>query len=52
LKFLLILVASVKHSNAELPPHSGGASTERIESPPLDWLEPHIGEVWQDGELP
>ena len=42
----MILVASVTHSNADLPPHSGAASTVRIE-PPLDWLELCLNEVWQ-----
>jgi hypothetical protein len=31
-------MASVTHSNVELPLHSGARSTVRIE-PPRDWLE-------------
>ena len=46
----MILVASVTHSNAELPPHSGAPPTVRIE-PQLDWRELRLDGVWQYREL-
>jgi hypothetical protein len=43
-------MASVAHSNVELPLHSGTPSTVRIE-PPRDCLELRLNEVWQHREL-
>jgi hypothetical protein len=46
-------MASVAHSNVELPLHSDAPSTVRIEPPRdwLDWLELRLNEVWQYREL-
>ena len=43
-------MASVTHSNVELPLRSGAQPTLRIE-PPRDWLELRLNELWQYREL-
>jgi len=43
-------MASVTHSNVELPLHSGPPFAVRIE-PPRDWLKLRLNEVWQYREL-